>query len=182
MKWSHYLPDLTTVAKHILLVEYIDTQMVTQDILSKTWRALLDKLEPNTTSILTGDINIDIIKFENDETCNYLSTLLSHRYLPYITLPTRISTFSATCIDHVFIKPARNNPSQVNDIVCDLLYCDISNPLPCFVSLKLQRAHVMKDRTNTRIFGERNCSKFVNMMESGGHYLLMMLTGIQTFY
>ena len=40
----------------------------------------LDKLGPNTTSILTGDINIDIIKFENDETCNYLSTLLSHRY------------------------------------------------------------------------------------------------------
>ena len=29
----------------------------------------LDKLGPNTTSILTGDINIDIIKFEHDETC-----------------------------------------------------------------------------------------------------------------
>ena len=126
----------------------------------------LDKLGPNTTSILTGDINIDIIKFENDETCNYLSTLLSHRYLPYITLPTRITTFSATCIDHVFIKPARNNPSLVNDIVCGLLYCDISDHLPCFVSLKPQRAQVMKDRPNTRIFGERNCSKFVNMMES----------------
>ena len=81
-------------------------------------------------------------------------------------LPTRITTFSATCIDHVFIKPARNNPSLVNDIVCGLLYCDISDHLPCFVSLKSQRAHVMKDRPNTRIFGERNCSKCVNMMES----------------
>ena len=99
----------------------------------------LDKLAPNITSILTGDINIDIIKFENDETCNYLSTLLSHRYLPYITLPTRITTFSATCIDHVFIKPARNKPALVNDIVCGLLYCDISDHLPCFISLKPQR-------------------------------------------
>ena len=39
----------------------------------------LDKLEPNTTSILTGDMNIDIIKFEHNETFNYLSTLLSYR-------------------------------------------------------------------------------------------------------
>ena len=126
----------------------------------------LDKLGPKTTSILIGDINIDKIKFEHDETCNYLSTLLSHRYLPYITLPTRITTFSATCIDHAFIKPARNNPSLVNDIVCGLLYRDISDHLPCFVSLKSQRAQVMKDGPNTRIFGERNCSKFVHMMES----------------
>ena len=132
----------------------------------KDLEGALDKLGPNTTSILTDDINIDIIKFEHDETCNYLSTLLSHRYLPYITLPTRITTFSATCIDHVFIKPARKNPSLVNDIVCGLLYCDISDHLPCFVSLKSQRAQVMKDRPNTRIFGERNCSEFVNMMES----------------
>ena len=32
----------------------------------------LDKLRLNTTSILTGDKNIDIIKIENDETCNCL--------------------------------------------------------------------------------------------------------------
>ena len=127
----------------------------------------LDKLAPNITSILTSDINIDIIKFQNDETCNHLSTLLSHRYLPYITLPTSITTFSATCIDHVFIKPTRNKPDLVNDIVCGLLYCDINDHLPCFISLKPQRAQVMKDRPNIRIFGERKCHKFIDIMESG---------------
>ena len=131
------------MAKPILYVEYIDIYYI----------GALNKLWPNTTSILKGDINIDIIKFKHDETCNYLSTLLSHCYLPYITLPARITTFSATCIGHIFIKPARNNPSLVNDIVCGLLYCDISDHLPCFVSLKSQRAHVMKDRPNTRTFG-----------------------------
>ena len=117
----------------------------------------LDKLAPYITSILTGHINIDIIKFENDENCNYLSTLLSHLYLQYITLPTRIMTFCATYVDHVFIKPARNKSALVNDIVCGLLYCDISYHLPCFVSLNPQRAQVMTEKPNIRIFGERNC-------------------------
>ena len=64
----------------------------------------LNKIGHNSTTILTGDINTDIIKFENDETCNYLSTLPSYRYLPYMTLLTRISTFSAICIDHIFYQ------------------------------------------------------------------------------
>ena len=115
----------------------------------------LNKIGPNSTTIVTGDINIDIIKFENDETCNYLSTLLSYRYLPYITLPTRITNYSATCIGHIFIKPAGNNPSLINDIVCGLLYCDISDHLPCFVSLKTQIAQNTKYRPKTRIFGEK---------------------------
>ena len=44
-----------------------------------------------TSCILAGDINIDIIKFENEGTMNYLTTLFSYRFLPYITLPSRIS-------------------------------------------------------------------------------------------
>ena len=114
---------------------------------------------------MTGDINIDIIKFENDETCYYSSTLLSYRYLPYITLPNRITIYAATWIDHTFIKPARNNPSLINDIVCGLLYCDISDHLPCFVSLITQITQNTKYRPKTRIFGGKNCQKFVTLME-----------------
>ena len=114
---------------------------------------VLNKIGPSATTIVTGDITIDIIKFENGKTCNYLSTLLTYRYLPYITLPTRITTFSATYIDHIFIKPARNNPSLINDIVCGLLYCDIRDHLPCFVSLKTQIAQNTKCRPKTRIVG-----------------------------
>ena len=56
--------------------------------------------------ILVGDINSDIIKFENGGTMNYLTTLFSYRFLPYITLPSRITSLSATCIDHIFVRIA----------------------------------------------------------------------------
>ena len=41
--------------------------------------------------ILAADININIIKYDNAETLQYLTTLLSNGFLPYITLPTRIA-------------------------------------------------------------------------------------------
>ena len=59
-----------------------------------------------------------------------------------------------------------NKPALVNDIVCGLLYRDISDHLPCFISLKPQRTQVMKDRPNIRKFGERNCHNFIDIMES----------------
>ena len=72
--------------------------------------ATLNTIDDKITTVIVGDMNIDIIKFENDNSVNYLTTVLSHRYLPLITLPTRITDFSATCIDHIFIKiPSKKN-------------------------------------------------------------------------
>ena len=72
--------------------------------------ATLNTIDDKITTVIVGDMNIDIIKFENDNSVNYLTTFLSHRYLPLITLPTRITDFSATCIDHIFIKiPSKKN-------------------------------------------------------------------------
>ena len=51
----------------------------------------LDKIPDGISAILAGYINIDIIKYNNEETVHYLTTLLSCRFLPYITLPTRIN-------------------------------------------------------------------------------------------
>ena len=66
------------VEKYILYAEYKDTRTVKPYTLLKTWEIALNKIGPNPTTIVTGDINIDIIKFKNVETCNYLSTLLSY--------------------------------------------------------------------------------------------------------
>ena len=86
--------------------------------------------------LITGDLNIDLIKFADDEsTLSYLTTLLSWKYLPYTTLTTRITSYSATCIDNVFLKiPGRD---QLPNIVNGIFYCDISYHLPCFISIHL---------------------------------------------
>ena len=79
----------------------------------------LAKLSNDNRVLITGDLNIDLIKFADEEsTLSYLTTLLSWKYFPYTTLPTRRILHSATCIDHVFLKiPEREQlPNIVNGI------------------------------------------------------------------
>ena len=70
-------------------------------------------INEKASCILAGDINIDIIKFENEGTMNYLTTLFSYRFLPFITLPSRITNFSAT---HIFVCIADNKRIKPADI------------------------------------------------------------------
>ena len=50
----------------------------------------LVKLGNDCRVLVTGDLNIDLIKFTDDEaTLSYLTTLFSWKYLPYITIPAR---------------------------------------------------------------------------------------------
>ena len=51
--------------------------------------------------IFGGDINIDLLKSNLSQTQNYLDTMLSHNFIPNITIPTRFSTKSMTLIDHI---------------------------------------------------------------------------------
>ena len=116
--------------------------------------ATLNKIDDKMTTVIVGALNIDIIKFENDNSVNYLTTFLSHCYLPLITLPTRFTDFSATCIDHIFIKIPSNKKSKLDGIAYGILYCDISDHLPCFLSLTC-KSNANLTRPRTRIFGEK---------------------------
>ena len=53
------------------------------------------------TVIFTGDTNIDTIKTDNQITKEYLEIIQKHSLKQLVTLPTRITKKSATCIDHV---------------------------------------------------------------------------------
>ena len=126
----------------------------------------LNKIETKCRSVILGDMNIDIIKFSDDrDTLQYVTTMMSHKYLPYITMPTRLTPYSATCIDHIFMKIP--DPILSPDIMYGILFCDISDHLPNFVSIS--HGHLNTSRENrpmTRIFSERNCANFVRKMET----------------
>ena len=92
----------------------------------------------------------------------YLTTM-SYLYLPYTTLPTRLTDFSATCIDHVFVKFSTNNLFSAADLLSDMLCCDIRDHLPCFVSMKVDTHMDRNNRPQIRLFGEKtatNLQKF----------------------
>ena len=68
---------------------------------------VLNQIENDKTALLAGNMNIDIMKFPNEDVVSYVTTLMSYGYLPYITIPSRITNFSITCIDQIFVRLCR---------------------------------------------------------------------------
>ena len=62
----------------------------------------LSKIENQGTirhSILTGDFNIDLIKFDiNNNTNEYLNTVIKNSFIPTILLPIRVTSHTCTQI------------------------------------------------------------------------------------
>ena len=54
---------------------------------------ILTKLGDRKNVILAGDMNIDLIKHTNENVISYMSTMISYRFFPYVTLPTHIPNF-----------------------------------------------------------------------------------------
>ena len=98
----------------------------------------------------------------NENVTPYMSTMMSCWHLPHVTLPSRITQFSTTCIDHIFMK--KSNKEKVLSTLCGMFYCDINDHLPCFISLQYANNSYTGNRPMSRIFGSRNCSKFVQKM------------------
>ena len=111
VKQKVFLPDLFITLYQLLSVEFIGTPTKTPHFVKDLDRSL-ENISNDITAILTGDLNIDIIKVENEITLEYVSTLMSYGYLPYNTLPSRLTEYSAICIDHIFMKYARNSRLQ----------------------------------------------------------------------
>lgn len=65
---------------------------------------LLQKLSrEDKTIMLMGDFNIDLLKYDsNKDSTTFLDTMYTSFLLPYITIPTRVTTHSKTLIDNIF--------------------------------------------------------------------------------
>ena len=59
---------------------------------------------PNQTCFFVGDTNIDLMKYDNNMSFDYFTSLSSKNFIPYIGTPTRITDTSATLIDDIFTK------------------------------------------------------------------------------
>ena len=90
--------------------------------------------------ILTGDLNIDLLKYQtHTQTAEYIDILIAHQMLPYIVRPTRIKHRSATLIDHIFMKGNKNVVSGIlaTEIAGSHGYTD-HFPTFCIIDLKVK--------------------------------------------
>ena len=52
-----------------------------------------------------GDFNLNLLNYEtHDDTNDFLNSMISYSFLPYILHPTRVTDYSSTVIDNIFFK------------------------------------------------------------------------------
>ena len=131
----------------------------------KDLKLSLEKIDNKYITYLIGDININLISFESSQDHgDYASMLFSQSYMPLITFPTRITPHSATLIDHIFIKSPNNKASLLP--MAGILYCNISDHLACFTSMKTKKVMNNTNRPKVRLFGQNQCNNFVEKMNN----------------
>lgn len=94
---------------------------------------ILHSLQINNKDVaIAGDFNIDLLKINEKSIFNeYFETVVSHGFIPKITLPTRITSHSSTLIDNILVKLSKNFSPTTSGV----LFSNISDHMPCFISL-----------------------------------------------
>ena len=91
---------------------------------------LLEKLTSENKPIITGDFNLNLIKYmQNTGVNQFLENILSNNFIPQITLPTRITEKTATLIDNIFTNSYKHNSNCLSGNITTF----ISDHLPQFL-------------------------------------------------
>ena len=107
-----------------------------------------------------GDVNIDILKFgDHVHTNEYVSLLFEHSLLPAITIPSRISSNSSTCIDNISCR-------STGEVRSGLLLSKMSDHLPTFLLAELKPKKEQSHASDKleRKMNSANVSTFENLL------------------
>ena len=119
----------------------------------------LAKVKTKNPIIISGDININLINHDHHLVRDYLDALIELQLIPLITLPTRITDTTATCIDHIYLRPSKKCYTKA--IKCGAFFGDISDHLPIFLMID-QIKKPKNERRYVRIYNESNKASFID--------------------
>ena len=69
----------------------------------------------NKITYLMGDYNINLLNFVTHKTNAFIDNVISQGVIPHVTKPTRITSNSATLIDHLYLN--HNHPNYESGII-----------------------------------------------------------------
>ena len=133
---------------------YKHPSMDVSDFNKNYLNTLLDKLSiENKQVFLLGDFNVNLLNYNDHQPTNeFLDSLASNSFIPYILQPTRITSHSKTLIDNIFSNIISH------EMISGNITATISDHLPQFLFAPnvLSKASCQK----SNIF-ERDWSKFI---------------------
>jgi hypothetical protein len=135
--------------------------------LNKTLLGVNKTIKNKKCLFIIGDFNIDLSKInQHSTTLNFFNTLLSLNLFPTITKPTRVTEFSSTLIDNIFISDLQHiKYSHTSGII----YSDLSDHFPCFINLFLNDTNnvtLEDDLICSRKYTTSNYTKFNHLLKT----------------
>ena len=135
------------------------------EIFMHSMNELQSKLSRENSDVyIMGDMNIDLLKFmTHDKTNEYLENIFSHGFLPLVTKPTRITSHSATLLDHIYTN--KLNTKATSGVI-------ITDVADHFGIISIIRNHSYKNMNNTvnqrttRCFSEVNVNNFNDLLHT----------------
>ena len=102
-----------------------------------------------------GDFNLDLLKYNvHEKTTDFVDNIISHGFLPTIHKPTRVTTESATIIDHIYVNYATHKSKS------GIIITDVSDHFGIFYLEEKSSKHISNEMIEKRIYSERNIIKF----------------------
>ena len=138
------------------------------------FQKLVNGLDRNSTAIIMGDFNIDLIDCHNSKVENYINVCLENNFVPCITQPTRITDHSATLVDHILLKTSSRLIQ--NKVTAGNLISGLSDHLSNFLIFDLN-VHSYQNRPKIRLFTEEKINNFMSNIENDATMLNSQLEG-----
>ena len=133
------------------------------DVLEKTLERITKEKK---TAVVSGDFNINLLNHnKNGDIQSYMNAVLTTDFLPAILMPTRITGYSATLIDHIYVhQPGTGNSHR---IMAGNFYADITDHLPNFLLLSSDEEANSRynDRKMIRLMTQKHMEEFRNKIQ-----------------
>ncbi len=115
----------------------------------------------NKHCYVSGDFNLDILKYDTESKINnFLTNFYDHNMFPLIDRPTRISTHSATILDNIFTNVF---DKKIKSGVC---VSDITDHYPIFqITNSISVKYNFHKSVRSRSFSQSNIRSFVNQVQ-----------------
>ena len=126
--------------------------------------------------IIMSDFNYNLLEFDNPHVNDFVQIMYEHKFYPTINKPTRITTNSATLIDHIWTDISHCKISSGILVDC------IDDHLPILQSVQLKSLPVKNTKTGKRHISSSNISKFVKKLEIYNFSGIFAFTDVDSAY
>ncbi len=132
---------------------------VDMDIFSVTLYDIMDIINnENKMATIIGDFNVDLLKYNTHEKTNeYVDNIFTRGFIPQITKPTRISSNSATLIDHIY-------SNLISSSISGIIVTDVADHFGIYHITSQRNKEPKQPKLTKRFFSENNINKLNKLL------------------